>query len=214
MGAAFEGLFADPEAPTDPAIAVDAIAEIVAMAPGTRPFRTCLGVDFGVRDRNAALEPLDAGLLEALGMTSFATLAPAIDGSDGAVTFVFDQTATSSTTFAGTFAASGAVSDSGTTEDALTITSDEGASPLVGTFRRTVTGEKGTFVLTGDVTVDLSDLAAANVNGSWRVELATGAYAGHTGECAVSGAADLTLPRPRGSVRYAGQLRGIQETTR
>jgi NAD(P)-dependent dehydrogenase (short-subunit alcohol dehydrogenase family) len=78
LGAAFEGLFADPQAPTDPAIVVDAIAGIVAMAPGTRPFRTCLGVDFGVRDRNAVLEPLDAGLLEAMGMTSFATLAPAI----------------------------------------------------------------------------------------------------------------------------------------
>jgi hypothetical protein len=91
-------------------------------------------------------------------------------------------------------------------EDALTITSSEGASRLVGTFRRTVTGAKGTFVLTGDVTVDLSDLAAANVNGRWRVELATGAYAGRTGEGAVSGAADFTLPQPRGNVRYAGHL--------
>jgi hypothetical protein len=41
---------------------------------------------------------------------------PACD-SEGAVTFVFDQTATGPTTFAGTFQSSGAVSDSGTTED-------------------------------------------------------------------------------------------------
>ena len=51
LGAAFEGLFADPDTPTDPALVVDAMAEIIEMPPGTRPLRTCLGVDFGVRDR-------------------------------------------------------------------------------------------------------------------------------------------------------------------
>jgi NAD(P)-dependent dehydrogenase (short-subunit alcohol dehydrogenase family) len=80
LGAAFEGLFADPEAPTDPAIVVDAMAEIIDMAPGTRPLRTCLGVDFGVRDRNQAIEPFDTGLLEGMGMTAFTTL----DVADGA----------------------------------------------------------------------------------------------------------------------------------
>jgi NAD(P)-dependent dehydrogenase (short-subunit alcohol dehydrogenase family) len=210
MGAAFDGIFADPNAPTDPAIVVDAIADLVAMAPGTRPFRTCLGIDFGVRDRNAAMEGFDTGLLDAMGMTAFTTLAVPARDAHRAVTFMFDQTATSATTFAGTFAASGAIADSGTTVDTLTITSDEGVSPMVGTFRRTVTGEKGALVLTGDVTVDLSNPAAAAVSGSWHVELATGGYAGHTGEGTVSGTADLTLPQPRGSVRYAGQLRGIQ----
>jgi NAD(P)-dependent dehydrogenase (short-subunit alcohol dehydrogenase family) len=47
LGAAFAGLFADPDAPTDPAIVVDAMVELIEMAPGTRPLRTCLGVDFG-----------------------------------------------------------------------------------------------------------------------------------------------------------------------
>lgn len=206
MGAAFDGLFADPEAPTGPAIVVDAIADLIAMTPGTRPFRTCLGVDFGVRDRNALLEPLDAGLLEALGMKEFTTLAPAARGSGGAVTFVFDQTATGPATFAGTFEASGSVSDWGTTEDALTITSAEGASPLVATFRRTVTGEKGTFVLTGDATIDLADPAAAEVRGSWQVEHATGAYAGHGGSGTLAASADMTLPLPRGRVQYEGNL--------
>ena len=42
---------------------------------GARPFRTVVGVDFGVRDRNASAEPYDAGLLEAMGLASFATLA-------------------------------------------------------------------------------------------------------------------------------------------
>lgn len=206
LGAAFEGLFADPDAPTDPAIVVDAMAELIEMAPGTRPLRTCLGVDFGVRDRNRTIEPFDTALLETMGMKDFTTLAASAGGEDGAVTFVFDQSATGPGAFAGTFALDGALSDTGTTEDALAVTSPEGANPLVGTFRRTVTGQKGTLVLTGDVTVDLSDPAAADVVGSWRVESSTGAYADHTGSGDISGGADFTLPQPRGTLRYAGRL--------
>lgn len=77
MGAAFEGLFADPDTPTDPALVVDRIIELIGMEPGTRLLRSVVGVDFGVRDVNAALDPMDAGLLENMGMTAFATLAPA-----------------------------------------------------------------------------------------------------------------------------------------
>lgn len=207
LGAAFEGLFADPDAPTDPVVVVDAMAELIEMAPGTRPLRTCLGVDFGVRDRNQAIEPFDTAVLDAIGMTAFTTLAVADGDEDGAVTFVFDQSATGPGTFAGTFTLDGALSDTGATEDALEVTSPEGANPLVGTFRRTVTGEKGTLVLSGDVRVDLTDPAAADVAGVWQVDDATGAYAGHTGRGAISGEADFTLEQPRGTLRYAGHLR-------
>ena len=213
--AAFAGMFDDPDVPTDPALVVDAIAELVAMRPGTRPMRTVVGVDLGVRDFNAAVETHDAGVLAALGMTEFATLAT--HGGDGAaapaalggdpVTFEFEQTATGPGTFAGTFMASGAVEDRGTTEDALDVSSPEGASPLVATFRRTVTGERGTLVLTGDATVDLADPAAAPVAGTWRVESATGGYAGRTGSGSISGTADFTRERPHGRLRYDGALR-------
>lgn len=76
MGQAFEGMFEDPETPTDPGDVVDQIASLTEMDPGTRPFRSVVGVDFGVRERNAAVEPFDAAVLEAFGMTSFATLDP------------------------------------------------------------------------------------------------------------------------------------------
>lgn len=79
FGAAFQGMFDDPDVPTDPALVVDAIADLVAMAPGTRPLRTVVGVDLGVRERNAAIETHDAGVLEALGMTGFATLAVPVE---------------------------------------------------------------------------------------------------------------------------------------
>jgi len=74
MGSAFEGIFKDPETPTDPGIVVDQIIALTEMDAGTRPFRSVVGIDFGVRDRNAAAEPFDAAVLEAFGMTSFATL--------------------------------------------------------------------------------------------------------------------------------------------
>ena len=76
MGGAFEGLFNDPEVPTDPSMVVDRMIELVEMDRGTRPFRNPVGVDFGTRERNAQSEPHDAALLEAMGITDFATLGP------------------------------------------------------------------------------------------------------------------------------------------
>ena len=73
---AFESMFEDPEMPTAPQAVVDRIIELTDMEPGTRPFRSVVGVDFCVRERNAAVEPFDAAVLEAFGMTDFATLVP------------------------------------------------------------------------------------------------------------------------------------------
>jgi NAD(P)-dependent dehydrogenase (short-subunit alcohol dehydrogenase family) len=78
MGSAFEQVFKDPAAPTDPKLVVDRMIELIGMKAGTRPFRSVVGLDFGVRDRNAAVEPFDAGVLEAMGMSSFAKLAPKV----------------------------------------------------------------------------------------------------------------------------------------
>lgn len=70
----FDQIFSDPHAAADPAIVVDRMIDLAAMTPGTRPFRTVAGIDFGVRGRNAAVETHDTGLLEASGLTDFATL--------------------------------------------------------------------------------------------------------------------------------------------
>jgi NADP-dependent 3-hydroxy acid dehydrogenase YdfG len=45
--------------------------------PGTRPFRSVVGIDFGVRDLNASAEPHAAELMDFMGLTSFATIASA-----------------------------------------------------------------------------------------------------------------------------------------
>lgn len=70
----FAGLMSNPDTPTDPQLVVDRMLELVAMRAGSRPFRSVVGIDFGVTARNAAVEPFDAGLLEAAGLTDFARL--------------------------------------------------------------------------------------------------------------------------------------------
>ena len=75
MGSDFQAVLADPATPTDPMDVVHAIAELIDMAPGTRPLRTVVGLDFGVRARNGDDAPHDVGLLQAFGMTDFARLA-------------------------------------------------------------------------------------------------------------------------------------------
>ncbi len=76
LGHAFAGMFDDPATPTDPELVVERMIALTTMPAGTRPFRSVVGVDVGVQARNAAAEPFDAAVLEAFGMTAFATLAP------------------------------------------------------------------------------------------------------------------------------------------
>ena len=75
VGDAFDGMFNDPDTPTDPDMVVKEIIALIDTPPGSRPFRTVVGVDVGVRERNAAVEPFDKGVLEAFGMSEFAMLA-------------------------------------------------------------------------------------------------------------------------------------------
>lgn len=74
MGQAFEDIFADPEAPTDPALVVETFVELVDMAPGERPLRTTVGLEFGVAELNRGTDSFDAGVLAAMGLTEIAAL--------------------------------------------------------------------------------------------------------------------------------------------
>ena len=70
----FEDMFANPEAPTDPMIVVQIYQDLVNMTPGTRPYRTTAGLDFGVADRNKTDIGHDAALVETMGLADFTTL--------------------------------------------------------------------------------------------------------------------------------------------
>lgn len=74
IGNAFEGMFRDPEIPTDPIDVVNTFIALVDSEAGTRPFRSVVGVDLGVKARNAADEAYEAPFLEAMGLTEFAKL--------------------------------------------------------------------------------------------------------------------------------------------
>ena len=74
MNGAFESMFEDPDAPTDPIDVVNRFVELIDMEPGTRPFRSVVGVDLGIVERNASDETHDAPFLEAMGLTDFVKL--------------------------------------------------------------------------------------------------------------------------------------------
>ncbi len=77
MGVAFEQMFEGDEVDTDPDRVVDRFVELVDMAPGTRPFRSVVGFDFGVvNPMNEAAGPLYAQLWEAMGMAEVAKIRP------------------------------------------------------------------------------------------------------------------------------------------
>jgi hypothetical protein len=67
-------MFKDTSGAVDPSLVTDAFVNLAYMTPGTRPFRTVVGIDFGVSQMNAATAPFDAATVEALGLKEFTTL--------------------------------------------------------------------------------------------------------------------------------------------
>lgn len=74
MAAAFEGMFNDPAVPTDPDDVVHRFVQLIDMPHGARPFRSVVGVDLGIGERNASDEAHDPPFLEMLGLDGFAAL--------------------------------------------------------------------------------------------------------------------------------------------
>ena len=74
MGGAFQEMFANPDVPTDPSDVVDQFVNLVDMTPGTRPFRTVVGVDLGVAARNESDEAHEGPFLQAMGLEAFVKL--------------------------------------------------------------------------------------------------------------------------------------------
>lgn len=66
--AAFDQLFAQQAAETAPQVLVDAIVALIETAPGSRPLRTCVGIDMGVRALNDTTKDVGLNTLTALGL--------------------------------------------------------------------------------------------------------------------------------------------------
>ena len=71
---AFQTLFANEGAPKPQAVA-DAVAKLVVTPAGQRPERVVVGLPFGTDAINAAVKPIQRGVIESLGLTVLAQLA-------------------------------------------------------------------------------------------------------------------------------------------
>ncbi len=67
MLASFETFYESDDA-VDPQVVADDIVRLVEMSREARPLRTVSGLDYGVRELNTRMEPIQRGLLEALGL--------------------------------------------------------------------------------------------------------------------------------------------------
>lgn len=68
FGKQVEGMFEDPNAPTDPMIVVKIFEDLINSPAGSRPLRTIAGLDFGFQALNDAVEPLRKASLESMGL--------------------------------------------------------------------------------------------------------------------------------------------------
>ena len=64
FGSQVMAAFEDPDAPTDPMMVVQAFENLIDMPNGTRPIRTMVGMDFGLKAINLVTEPIRKSLLD------------------------------------------------------------------------------------------------------------------------------------------------------
>lgn len=74
IGKNFEAMFESADVATDPLDVVHKFIELVDMQPGTRPFRSVVGLDVGVIARNQSDEAHELPFLEAMGLVEYTTL--------------------------------------------------------------------------------------------------------------------------------------------
>jgi NAD(P)-dependent dehydrogenase (short-subunit alcohol dehydrogenase family) len=76
MSERFYSVFDSPGAPTDPIDVARTIVDIVQTPAGERPFRTVVGIDFGMEELNRKTEPYYEGVLESYGVRHMQGVVP------------------------------------------------------------------------------------------------------------------------------------------
>jgi hypothetical protein len=122
----------------------------------------------------------------------------------GNVRIIIQQALTGATTSAGTFQLTGAVTDDGTTTEELTFGGPLTEPVVPVTFRRVITGNRGTMTITGSASLTWTSQTAGALSGSWQVESATGVYA--TGSGSLSGTANFGATPPTAAITYDGVI--------
>ena len=71
FGEAIQQIFENPEAPSDPMMIVKTFEDLINAAPGGRPIRSMVGLDFGAGAINEAVEPIRKQILEGLNIAGW-----------------------------------------------------------------------------------------------------------------------------------------------
>ena len=122
----------------------------------------------------------------------------------GDVTIAIQQSLTGQTTSAGTFVLSGAISDDGQTTEELTFGAPLNTPVVPVTFRRVLTGRRGTLTVTGSASLTWTSQTGGTLSGTWRVESATGIYSSGSGT--FSGTANFAATPPTAALTYLGEI--------
>jgi hypothetical protein len=122
----------------------------------------------------------------------------------GDISIAVQQALTGQTTSAGTFTLTGVLSDGGATTEELTFGGALTQPSVPITFRRVLTGSRGTMIVTGSATLTWTSATAGALTGTWTVESGTGVYL--SGGGSLSGSANFGATPPTAALTYVGTI--------
>ena len=142
-------------------------------------------------------------------MTLAALTVAACDGATdptpgGSVSIAIQQALTGQTSSTGTFTLTGVLSDDGGTTEELTFGGPLTAPTVPVTFRRELTGKRGTMSITGSAVLTWTSQTVGTLSGAWEIKSATGAYA--TGRGTLTGTANFGVTPPSANITYLGVI--------
>jgi hypothetical protein len=122
----------------------------------------------------------------------------------GEISIAIQQSLTGQTTSSGTFIVTGAMADDGQTTEELVFGGPLTAPTVPLTFRRVLTGKRGSTTVRGSAVLTWTQAGAATLTGSWEMERGDGVYV--TGGGTLEGRADFAATPPAASLTYHGTL--------
>ncbi|MBC8085830.1 MAG: hypothetical protein H7Z40_01080 [Phycisphaerae bacterium] len=120
----------------------------------------------------------------------------------GTVNISVQQSLTGQTTSAGTFVLTGAFYDEGATTEELTFGGALTEPTVPITFKRVLTGRRGTVTITGSAVLAWTSATAGTLTGTWSIQAPNGAY--QKGSGSLSGTANFGVTPPTATLKYVG----------
>lgn len=138
----------------------------------------------------------------ATALSGLACSSPTDATPEGDVSIAVQQSLTGQTTSAGTFVLTGAFNDEGSTTEELTFGAPLTQPTVPITFKRVLTGRRGTVTIAGSALLTWTSATAGTLSGTWIIQSPNGAY--QNGSGTLSGAANFGVTPPTASLTYVG----------